>query len=130
MRNIVLASVIMMFSVGVSAAEGGYKSGETAPPQNNQDAGFKGSEDTGQTPISRIRDFRQGGYVTLEGHIIEKLKGDSYKFRDNTGTITINAEKSAFKEKTYSADDKVRVSGKVYGRGEQTTLKVSRIDEP
>ncbi|WP_312184361.1 NirD/YgiW/YdeI family stress tolerance protein [Pantoea sp. CTOTU46764] len=130
MKQVVLASVIMMFSVGVSAAEGGYKSGETAPPQQNQDAGYKGSEDTAQTPISRIRDFRQGGYVTLEGHIIEKLKGDSYKFRDDTGTIIITAEQAAFKEKTYSASDKVRVSGKVYGRGDQTTLKVSRIEEP
>ncbi|MBA0038050.1 NirD/YgiW/YdeI family stress tolerance protein [Pantoea sp. BIGb0393] len=130
MKRIFLASTLLLLSLGAGAAEGGFKSGETAPPQNNQDAGYKGSEDTGQTPISRIRDFRQGGYVTLEGHIIEKLQGDDYRFRDDTGTITIQAEKSTFKEKTYSADDKVRVSGKVYGRGDQTTLKVSRIDEP
>lgn len=130
MKHIVLASVIMMFSVGINAEEGGFKSGETTPPQNKQDAGYKGSEDTGQTPISRILDFRQGGYVTLEGYIIEQLKGDSYKFRDNTGTITLHAEKSTFKEKTFDANDKVRVSGKVYGRGDQTTLTVSRIDEP
>lgn len=130
MKYIFLASAMMLLSLGAGAAEGGFKSGETPPPQNKQDAGYKGSEDTGQTPISRIRDFRQGGYVTLEGYIIEKLQGDSYKFRDNTGTITINAEKPTFKEKTFTADDKVRVSGKVYGRGEQTTLTVSRIDEP
>ncbi|MFJ5158320.1 YgiW/YdeI family stress tolerance OB fold protein [Pantoea sp. NPDC088449] len=130
MKPIILASVIMMFSLGVSAAEGGFKAGETPPPQNKQDAGYKGSEDTGQTAISQIRDFRQGGYVTLEGYIVEKLKGDSYKFRDNTGNVTIIADANAFKGKTYSADDKVRVSGKVYGHGEQTTLKVARIDEP
>ncbi|UVC30898.1 YgiW/YdeI family stress tolerance OB fold protein [Pantoea sp. SOD02] len=130
MKQRVLASLLMLLSVGASAAQGGFEAGESAPPQSKQDAGYKGSEDTGQTPISRIRDFRQGGYVTLEGYIVKKLKDESYEFRDNTGTITLDAKAEAFKGKTYKADDKIRVSGKVYGRGDNSHLNVTRIDEP
>lgn len=42
----------------------------------------------------------------------------------------INASESAFKGKTLSAEDKVRVSGKVFGKGNNTRMEVSRIDEP
>ena len=91
MKKTVLASLLMVFSLGAIAEQGGFEGGKTPPPQKQQDAGYKGSEDTGQTHIEQIRDFRQGGYVTLEGYIVKKLSGDNYQFRDSTGTITIKA---------------------------------------
>ncbi|ORM75071.1 hypothetical protein HA48_01035 [Pantoea wallisii] len=130
MKKVVLASLMMAFSLGVSAEEGGFEGGKTPPPQQKQDAGYKGSEDTGQTHIKQIRDFRQGGYVTLEGYIVKKLKGDSYQFRDSTGTVTIKAKEETFKGKTFDAKDQIRVSGKVYGRGDSTHIEVMRIDLP
>ena len=130
MKKVILASLLVVMSAGVYAEEGGYKAGEAPPSQHKQDAGYKGSEDTGQTHIDQIRDFRQGGYVTLEGYIVKKLKGDNYQFRDETGHLTIIAPKKTFDGKTYTADDKVRVSGKVHGKGDKTTLHVTRIDEP
>ncbi|MBD8144458.1 YgiW/YdeI family stress tolerance OB fold protein [Pantoea agglomerans] len=130
MKKVILASLLVMMSAGVSAEEGGYKAGDTPPPQHKQDAGYKGSEDTGQTHIDQIRDFRQGGYVTLEGYIVKKEQGERYQFRDNTGTLPIIAPKKTFGGKTYTAEDKVRVSGKVQGKGDKTTLHVAQIEEP
>lgn len=130
MKKVILASLLVLMSAGVSAEEGGFKAGDTPPPQHKQDAGYKGSEDTGQTHINQIRDFRQGGYVTLEGYIMKKEQGERYQFRDNTGTLPIIASKKTFGGKTYTADDKVRVSGKVHGKGDKTTLHVTQIDEP
>lgn len=130
MKKTVLASLLMVFSLGAIAEQGGFEGGKTPPPQKQQDAGYKGSEDTGQTHIEQIRDFRQGGYVTLEGYIVKKLSGDNYQFRDSTGTVTIKAAADTFKGKTYNAEDQVRVSGKVYGRGESTRVDVARIEEP
>ena len=56
--------------------------------------------------------------MTLEGYITKKVKGDTYLFRDSSGTVNIDAPVSTFKGKTYSDEDKVCVSGKVYGKGE------------
>jgi uncharacterized protein (TIGR00156 family) len=130
MNKVAWIAVMLPLSVGAYAETGGYEAGKTPPPQNKEDAGYKGSEDTGETPVTLIKDFRQGGYVTLEGYIVKKIKGDTYQFRDSSGTVNIDAPASTFKGKTYSAEDKVRVSGKVYGKGESAHLKVSRIDEP
>lgn len=58
---------IFLLSFCVSAEQGGFDAGKTPPPQQKEDAGYKGSEDNGETPVTLIKDFRQGGYVTLKG---------------------------------------------------------------
>lgn len=130
MNKVSWFAVTLMLSFGVYAEQGGFEQGKIPPPQQKEDAGYKGSEDTAETPVTLIKDFRQGGYVTLEGYIVKKVKGDTYQFRDSSGTVNIDAPTTTFKGKTYNAEDKVRVSGKVFGKGESTHLKVSRIDEP
>lgn len=130
MKKVAWVAVLLPLSLAVYAEKGGYDAGKIPPSQQKEDAGYKGSEDTAETPVKLIKDFRQGGYATLEGYIVRKVSGDTYQFRDSSGIISIDAPASTFKGKTYSAEDKVRVSGKVFGRGESAHLKVSRIDEP
>lgn len=130
MNKAVWATLVLSLSFGAYAEKGGFESGETPPPQHKEDAGYKGSEDTGQTPVTMIKDFRQGGYVTLEGYIIKKVSGNTYQFRDSSGTVNIDAPEALFKGKTYNSEDKIRVSGKIYGKGESAHMKVTRIDEP
>lgn len=124
--------VAFMLSLGFAsyAEQGGFEAGKTPPPQQKEDAGYKGSEDTGETPVTLIKDFRQGGYVTLEGNIVKKISSDVYEFRDSSGVVNIHAPAAAFRGKTYSAEDKIRVSGKVFGKGDTAHLEASRIDEP
>ncbi|MGK3122836.1 YgiW/YdeI family stress tolerance OB fold protein [Candidatus Pantoea formicae] len=130
MNKVAWVAMLLPLSFAAYAETGGFEAGKTPPPQQKEDAGYKGSEDTAETPVKLIKDFRQGGYATLEGFIVKKVKGDMYQFRDSTGTVNIEAPAVTFKGKTYSAEDKVRVSGKVFGKGDKTQLKVSRIDEP
>lgn len=130
MKKVMTLALLALLSAPVLAEQGGFDAGATPPPQKKQDAGYKGSEDTGQTHINQIHNFRQNGYVTLEGYILKKEHGDRYLFRDSTGTITLIAPEKTFRGKTYQADDQVRVSGHVHGKGKQTQLQVTRIDEP
>jgi uncharacterized protein (TIGR00156 family) len=130
MNKVAWIAVMLPLSFGACAETGGFEAGKTPPPQSKEDAGYKGSEDTAETPITLIKDFRQGGYVTLEGYIVKKVKGNIYQFRDSTGTVNIDAPEATFKGKTFNSEDKIRVSGKVFGKGKNAHLKVSRIDEP
>lgn len=129
-KKIMLAALVAVASLSVSAQEGGYKPGDTPPPQSKPDAGYKGSEDTGQGTVKASRDSRKDAWVTLEGYLIKDHGKGRYDFRDRTGTILIHAPKGAFKGKEYSATDMVRVSGYVKGHGSKATINVERIDEP
>ncbi|WP_223811688.1 MULTISPECIES: YgiW/YdeI family stress tolerance OB fold protein [Pantoea] len=102
---------------------------KSAPP-HREDAAKKGTEDTLATKAKVIRDFRQGGYVTLEGYIIHEQKPGHYLFRDSSDTVRFMAPRSAFRGQVYQASEKVRVSGRVYGKADETFMKVSRIDRP
>jgi hypothetical protein len=50
MKKTVLASLLMVFSLGAIAEQGGFEGGKTPPPQKQQDAGYKGLK----TPARRI----------------------------------------------------------------------------
>lgn len=131
MKKVTLLALSALLSFSALAAdEGGFKAGETPPPPGKQDAGYKGSEDTGQSTTASIRDSRENAWVTLEGNIIKKESGDRYQFRDKTGTIIIMAPKAVFDGKEYDAQDLVRVSGNVSGKGDNTMLHVKRMEEP
>lgn len=129
-KKITLAALMAVVSLSVSAEEGGFKAGETPQPQHKQDAGYKGSEDTGQGTVKASRDMRKDAWVTLEGYIIKDHGNNRYDFRDQTGTMVIMAPKKVFDGKEYTAKDKIRVSGYVKGKGPGTTLNAERIEEP
>ncbi len=129
-KKLMLTALLAALSSGVAAAEGGFKAGEKAPPPEKEDAAQKGTEDTRATKANLIRDFRQGGYTTLEGYIVKEQRPGSYLFRDASDEVRLQASADAFLGKTYQADDKVRVSGRVYGRADNAFMKVSRIEKP
>ncbi|MDY0971417.1 NirD/YgiW/YdeI family stress tolerance protein [Siccibacter turicensis] len=123
----------MLFAVlsgNAVASVGGYRAGEKAPPPHKEDAAQKGTEDTLAAKAQTIRDFRQSGYITLDGYIIREEKPGEYLFRDSSDTVRLQAPRSAFRGKVYQANDKFRVSGRVYGKANKAFLKVSRIDKP
>ena len=72
MKKVAWIAVLLPLSLGAYAETGGFEPGKTPPPQSNEDAGDKGSEDTGETPVTLIKDFRPGGYVILEGYVGQK----------------------------------------------------------
>lgn len=129
-KKIVTAAMMALLTLPAFAEEGGFKSGEAPPPPHKQDAGYKGSEDTGQSTVASVRDSRPDAWTTLEGNIIQDKGNGHYAFRDKTGTLDVMIPKAVFREKTYEAQDLVRLSGKIKGKGENTVLHVERVDEP
>lgn len=128
MKKTLALAVLFAVSFSGFAQEGGFKGGE--PPPQQKDAGSKGTEDTGESKISQIRDMRKDAWVTLEGHILKKTADETYTFRDQTGTITANIPQATWKGKEFNADDMVRLSGYVKEKGEHTELNVERVDHP
>ncbi|MCU5775301.1 NirD/YgiW/YdeI family stress tolerance protein [Erwiniaceae bacterium BAC15a-03b] len=129
-KSFLIASLIALnFSV-VAAETGGFKAGDTPPPKHEQDAGYKGTEDTRENTVNRIRDLRDGAWVTLEGNIIKQHQQERYAFRDKTETIDIVVPQSAWKGKEFGAEDLVRISGRVHGQGKSTIINVEQISEP
>lgn len=130
MKKILTVAALLAVSFGTMAAEGGFKSGETAPPAHKQDAGYKGSEDTAESKIAQVRTLRDGAWVTLEGNILKKTGKDTYDFRDKTGTISLLIPQSAWGDQKYDADDLVRVSGFVKNPGKGAHIMVKQLGEP
>ncbi|KOC90483.1 YgiW/YdeI family stress tolerance OB fold protein [Winslowiella iniecta] len=125
-----IIALLTVFSFSTHAEEGGFKAGETAPPPHQQDAGYKGTEDTRENTINKVRDLNQDAWVTLEGNIIQHKQGESYLFRDKTDTIEIKVPQKVWKGKEFEADELVRISGRVQGKGESTVINVERLGEP
>ena len=130
MKKMTLLALSALLSFSAVAQQGGFKGGEEPPPPAKQDAGYNGSEDTGQATIAGIRDVRENAWVTLEGNILKKEGGDRYQFRDKTGTISIIAPKKVFDGKEYDSQDLVRISGSVTGKGDNVTVHVKELGSP
>ncbi|MDW5500035.1 MULTISPECIES: YgiW/YdeI family stress tolerance OB fold protein [Enterobacterales] len=112
------------------AAEGGFDADKEPAPLEQQYAGHKVEQDNAQAQTNSIRDLWEGAWVTLEGNIISKGSDDWYVFRDQTGTINVRISQEAWLGQHFNAVDLVRVSGRVSGKGENTTVSIERVRKP
>lgn len=126
-----LIAVILAFVTSTAFAEkGGFESGEKAPPVQEHDSGYKGTEDTRENQVKNLGELRKGHWVTLEGYLLEKKANDDYIFRDKSGELPVTIPHGAWRERTFDSSDLIRISGKVDKKGTQTILNVERVDEP
>ena len=51
--------------------------------------------------------------VVLEGKVIERIKGDDYRFRDSTGVIEVEIDDHVFKGQTVSPDTLICIEAEV-----------------
>ncbi|WLS80793.1 NirD/YgiW/YdeI family stress tolerance protein [Erwinia pyri] len=130
MKKMLALAAILAFTGHAMAAEGGFKSGETPPPVHKKDAGYKGSEDTGESTIHSLFSQRDNAWVTVEGYLIKQTDDKSYMLRDDSGKINIKVPTPAWDGKEYNSKDMVRVSGYVKGKGDARYLQVQRVEKP
>ena len=114
----------------VMSQEGGFKPGEKAPPAHKQDAGYKGTEDTSESQVNRLKGLKEGSWVTLEGNLIGRQTANRFTFRDKTGTVPVVIKQPVWKDRTFGASDLIRISGRTAGEGNNVSLSVERLDEP
>lgn len=124
-----LAAALLVSSSSIYAAEAGFKTDETPPPSQKQDAGYKGTEATMETTVKQFLTQKDNMWVTMEGHITKKAGNNRYSFRDKTGSTTLVIPHSIWR-KPYNSKDLVRVSGRVKVKSNERILNVERLEIP
>ena len=81
---------------------------------SNAVAQFTGPSQKGKaSTVEQARDSRLGSYVTVTGNIVIHLREDYYNFRDGTGEIRVEIERSVWRNRNVGPDTKVRLLGEV-----------------
>lgn len=129
-KKLTIAALIALFTLPAFAEDaGGYKSGEKPPEQ--QDSGYKGTEDTTSAPIKLVKTMRESAWVTLEGYIVKQEGENRYQLRDHTNDIIdVVIPKKLWDGKTYDAKDQVRLNGRVRQDGQRRWVDVEQLEEP
>lgn len=129
-KKLTIAALIALFTLPAFAEDaGGYKSGEKPPEQ--QDSGYKGTEDTTSAPIKLVKTMRENAWVTLEGYIVKQEGDNRYQMRDHTNDIIdVVIPKKVWDGKTYDAKDQVRLNGRVRQDGQRRWVDVEQLEEP
>jgi uncharacterized protein (TIGR00156 family) len=65
------------------------------------------------TVKSVLKNGKDDQWVVLEGKVIERIKGDDYRFRDSTGVIEVDIDDEVFKGQKITPDTVVRIEGEV-----------------
>ena len=80
------------------------------------------------TTVAEAAEARSDTRVVLEGHIIAHQFDDYYIFKDQTGTITAEIERHAFRRQTVTPDTKVRLHGEVDRGIRGRYIEVDRLE--
>jgi len=77
-------------------------------------AQFTGPGATGSaTSVAQVSAARLGSYVTVTGHIVAHQREDYYTFRDQTGEIRVEIERSVWQNRQIGPETKVRLRAEV-----------------
>jgi uncharacterized protein (TIGR00156 family) len=67
--------------------------------------------------VADVNNVRLGREVTLEGHVVQHLREDYYKFQDSTGSVRIELERGVTRGRifgrSFGPETKVRIVGDV-----------------
>ena len=103
--------------------------GLQATPSSPGAGGFQGPSAQGATTVAAARRAWDDTYVTLVGHIVQRLSEDDYLFRDATGEIVVDIDYHVFHGQTVTPQTKVRISGEVDSEiMERTTIDVYMLE--
>lgn len=77
-------------------------------------AQFVGSKAPQVTTVKEVlKNGKDNQMVVLEGKVIERIKGDDYRFRDSTGVIEVEIDDHVFKGQTVTPDTLIRIEAEV-----------------
>jgi len=77
-------------------------------------AQFTGPGATGSaTSVAQVGAVRLGSYVTVTGNIVAHQREDYYTFRDESGEIRVEIEKSVWQNRQVGPETKVRLRAEV-----------------
>ena len=77
-------------------------------------AQFVDSKTSEMTTVKTVlKSGKDDQWVALEGKIVERIKGDHYRFRDATGVIEVEIDDHVFKGQKVTPDTLIRIEGEV-----------------
>jgi uncharacterized protein (TIGR00156 family) len=78
--------------------------------------------------VSEVAKLGDDVRVVLEGKIEAHIKDDDYRFRDNTGTITLDIDDDEWPAVNISENDRVRIFGETDASFLRRKVDVDRIE--
>ncbi|URL01314.1 NirD/YgiW/YdeI family stress tolerance protein [Avibacterium sp. 20-126] len=98
---------------------------------NNPQAQIKGKKSVmNNLPISQISQqasWEDEQHLVLQGHIVKQLSKDDFLFRDKSGEIELEIEPRAWRGKTITPNDEVKILVEVDKSDKKLELEVHRI---
>ena len=110
-----MTAIMMMTTAPVFAAQGGFNGPSATPAQTQtqtQQGGFV-DNNANLTTAAKVKDLKDDAWVKLRGNISERLSGDRYTFRDESGTVVVEIDHKRWNGVTVTPQDKVELQGKV-----------------
>ena len=100
-----------------------------ADPRDYAPGGFQGPSSHSVTTVAAAHKTWDDTYVTLVGHIVQRLSNDDYLFRDATGEIVVDIDHHIFRGQTVTPQTRVRITGEVDKEFmERTTIDVDVLE--
>ncbi|PVZ79434.1 TIGR00156 family protein [Serratia sp. S1B] len=127
MKKLAISAVI--FALCTSTVFAAQQGGFSGPQSQAQTGGFV-DQNSGVTTVSHAKEQRDGAWVTLRGHIIERLSDDSYTFKDASSTIKVDIDQKIWNGITITPQDLVEIQGEVdkdFGRVEIDVKQLKKV---
>jgi uncharacterized protein (TIGR00156 family) len=128
-KSAAIFAVLAMCSSPALAQTGGFSGpGAAQQPQASQQQG--GGFVDGQqavTTIAKAKEMSDDSWVTLQGHIEQRVRDDHYTFRDASGTIEVEIDHKYWNGQTITPQDKVEIQGEVDKDWNDIKIDVKRL---
>ncbi|MGP3592704.1 YgiW/YdeI family stress tolerance OB fold protein [Vagococcus sp. WN89Y] len=110
-----LAAFSLIFALGTLPAIAANQGGFTGP--------------SSKATVATAKTLSDDAMVTLRGNIIERISGDTYIFKDPTGTINIEIDDNRWNGVTVGPDDLVEIHGEVDKDWNSVEIDVKQISK-
>ncbi|MGY0162469.1 YgiW/YdeI family stress tolerance OB fold protein [Edwardsiella tarda] len=108
MNNSLKGVVLALSVVGLAAC--------STPPQTSLGGGFDGPHQQTVMTVSQVEKasvIDEGQMVLLRGHIVQALGGEDYRFRDESGEMTLIVPNSAWAGRVITPQQRISVQGRI-----------------
>lgn len=79
------------------------------------------------TTVAKAKRAYDDTYVTLRGNIVAKIGKETYRFKDNTGSIRVEIDNDVWRGLNISSKDTVTLYGKIDRDDGRVEIDVKRI---
>ncbi|SPW27454.1 Uncharacterized conserved protein [Edwardsiella tarda] len=126
-KSAAIVAILALCSAPVFAQTGGFSGpGAAQQTQTTQQGGFVGGQQA-VTTIAKAKEMSDNSWVTLQGHIEQRVRGDHYTFRDASGTIEVEIDHKYWNGQTITPQDQVEIQGEVDKDWSTTKIDVKRL---